>query len=142
MTHAEHAVRARVRNQRAAPDRLRIRCRPEDVSRARHWFRRCLHGWPDDDIATAESVFGEVAANAVQHGRGRITVTVALAGSDLRCEVSDGSWRRPRCLTGGSPDNEFGRGMIIVAALADDWGVRRHLRGKTIWFDVRSPGPA
>jgi len=27
--------------------------------------------------------------------------------------------------------------MVIVAALADSWGVRRCVRGKNVWFEVR-----
>jgi anti-sigma regulatory factor (Ser/Thr protein kinase) len=118
---------------------LRIAPRAEEVGRARHWFHGCLRTWPDAAQAAAESVFGEITANAIRHGRGEVTLTVALSGRLVRCHVRDGSWRRPRCL--GRPDAECedGRGMVIVAALADDWGVRRHLRGKTIWFEVRAP---
>jgi hypothetical protein len=29
--------------------------------------------------------------------------------------------------------------MVIIAALADRWGVRRHLLGKTVWFEIRVP---
>ncbi|MEY6566809.1 ATP-binding protein, partial [Streptomyces sp. PGLac3x] len=29
-----------------------------------------------------------------------------------------------------------GRGRLLVAALADDWGVRRHGVGKAVWFEL------
>jgi anti-sigma regulatory factor (Ser/Thr protein kinase) len=140
MTQAEHASQAGGRTHRASLLRLRIRPRAREVRRARHWFRWCLQDWHDDTAAAAESVFAEVAANAVRHGRGRVTVTVQVLRGAVRCHVRDASWRRPRRLTGWWPELEEGRGMVIVAALADDWGVRRRLLGKTVWFEVRDPG--
>jgi hypothetical protein len=29
--------------------------------------------------------------------------------------------------------------MVIIEALADQWGIRRHLLGKTVWFEIRIP---
>jgi hypothetical protein len=29
--------------------------------------------------------------------------------------------------------------MMIITALADNWGVHRHLRGKTVWFEIHAP---
>ncbi|HVB45767.1 MAG TPA: ATP-binding protein [Streptosporangiaceae bacterium] len=116
------------------------------VHHARHVFRALLHGWDEAPAAAAESAFAEVAANAFRHGRGRITVRVCLAPDWVRCDVRDGNWRflrgryqqywhprYERCWPG-----ESGRGMVIVTALADRWGVRRRPLGKTVWFEVGS----
>ncbi|MFJ8361358.1 ATP-binding protein [Streptomyces sp. NPDC093984] len=37
-----------------------------------------------------------------------------------------------------SPDDESGRGLTLVAALADDWGAepRPGGIGKTVWFEL------
>jgi anti-sigma regulatory factor (Ser/Thr protein kinase) len=139
MTHAKHATLAGGRTYRASLLTLRIRPRAREIRRARHWFRWCLRDWHEDGAAAAESIFAEIAANAVRHGRGRVTVTVQVRRAAVRCNVRDASWRRPRRLTGWFPELEEGRGMVIVAALADDWGVRRRLLGKTVWFEVRDP---
>jgi anti-sigma regulatory factor (Ser/Thr protein kinase) len=136
MTQAEPAAPAAGPAHRDL--RLTIPPQPQEVGQARHWFRGCLRGWPGGAWA-AEAVFAEVAANAVRHGRGPITVTVQLSGRAVRCGVRDGSWRAPRLLAAWQADQEDGRGMLIIAALADDWGVRRHLLGKTVWFEVRAP---
>jgi anti-sigma regulatory factor (Ser/Thr protein kinase) len=122
-----------------APLRRRFEPRPQDVGRARHWFRACLRQLPAVDADAAEAVFAEVAANAVRHGRGRVTVTVEFLGTAVRCAIRDGGWRVPQLTSAWRPDLEDGRGMVIIEALADRWGVRRHLLGKTVWFEIRVP---
>ena len=122
-----------------APLRMRFLPRPQDVGRARHWFRSCLRQLPTVDADAAEAVFAEVAANAVRHGRGRVTVTVEFLGTAVRCGIRDGGCRVPQLTTAWRPDLEDGRGMVIIEALADRWGVRRHLLGKTVWFEIRVP---
>lgn len=121
----------------ARPLTLRIPRRPEEIHRARHWFRGHLQDWHDD--STAELIFAEVTSNAYRHTRGPVTVTVHLSPGAVRCDVRDHSWRRPRLVFPRSPEPEEGRGMMIITALADDWGVRRHLRGKTVWFEIHAP---
>jgi anti-sigma regulatory factor (Ser/Thr protein kinase) len=138
MSQAEHTALAADQTCRT-PLRLKIPHRTQEVCRARHWFRGCLRSWHCEGAATAEAVFAEVAANAVQHGRGPVTVTVQLSRRAVRCDIRDGGWRVPRLLAGWHPELEQGRGMVIIASLADNWGVRRHLRGKTVWFEIRAP---
>ncbi|MGW4109152.1 ATP-binding protein, partial [Streptomyces sp. NPDC004976] len=50
--------------------------------------------------------------------------------------------RRPLVASPADPDAESGRGLLLVTALADDWGVtdRRGGPGKTVWAVVR-PAP-
>jgi anti-sigma regulatory factor (Ser/Thr protein kinase) len=138
MSQAEHVALAAGRTSRT-PLKLRIPPRAQEVGRARHWFRGCLRTWRDEEVAVAEAVFAEVAANAVRHGRGRVTVTVQLSQGAVRCDIRDGGWRSPRLLAARQPELEHGRGMVIIAALADNWGVRRHLLGKTVWFEIIAP---
>jgi anti-sigma regulatory factor (Ser/Thr protein kinase) len=123
------------------PLRIRIRPQAHEVGRARHWFRACLRPLPGDEADAAEAVFAELASNAVQHGRGRVTITVEFAGTAVYCAVRDGGWRMPHLAPPWRPDMEHGRGMMIVEALADSWGIERHLMGKTVWFVVRLPAP-
>jgi anti-sigma regulatory factor (Ser/Thr protein kinase) len=141
MSQAEQAALVGRWALRPAPLRLTIQPRPAEVSQARHWFRWCLRDWAEDGVTVAESVFAEVAANAVQHGHGRVTVSVRRWPQAVHCDVRDASWQRPHRLLGWHPDLEHGRGMVIVAALADSWGVRRCVRGKNVWFEVRATGP-
>ncbi|MEU6387537.1 ATP-binding protein [Streptomyces bauhiniae] len=83
-------------------------------------------------------IAAELAANAVRHGRvpGR-DFHLRLAGEDgtVRVEVSDTLTERlPEVRV---PCGESGRGLILVEALADKWGVAPRQPGKTVWAEVR-----
>jgi anti-sigma regulatory factor (Ser/Thr protein kinase) len=91
----------------------------------------------------AEQVVAELAANAVLHGRVpgrdfRLTLTVT-GGRRLRIEVTD--TRGESLPSSGrvtpSDDAESGRGLLLVEALADRWGVDAgpHPR-KTVWAEL------
>ncbi|WP_245996346.1 ATP-binding protein [Streptomyces armeniacus] len=116
-----------------------------------------LRSW-DAPFETAAYVVAELAANAVQHGRvpGRgFRLALALTPGDgsagdstLRIEVTDARAER---LPGTRrhaphPDDESGRGLLLVGALADRWGViPGPVPGKTVWaeLDLASvPAPA
>jgi anti-sigma regulatory factor (Ser/Thr protein kinase) len=86
-------------------------------------------------------VVSELMTNALLHGslrdrliRVRLTVTAMV----LCVEVSDPRGERvprPRDAGGGE---QFGRGLALVGAVADDWGVRPRLGvGKTVWAEWR-----
>lgn len=98
-------------------------------------------GYPrDGSVAEAAAlIVAELAANAATHGRvpGRdFEVRLALSPTRLRIEVSDTlTERRPRCEQ-PSPLGEFGRGLVLVAALADAWTVLDRPVGKTVQADV------
>ena len=53
---------------------------------------------------------------------------------DLICEVSDTSSTSPRMRRARSTD-EDGRGLFLVAQLAQRWGTRYVHEGKTIWAE-------
>ncbi|MEU6011728.1 ATP-binding protein [Streptomyces sp. NPDC047453] len=85
-------------------------------------------------------VVAELAANAVLHGRvpGR---DFALAlffeeGRDVvRVEVTDTHPALPVRMAPG-PDESGGRGLVLVDALAVNWGLRDRLGpGKTVWAE-------
>ena len=40
------------------------------------------------------------------------------------------------CHDTGGPDDECGRGLLIVRSLATRWGVLEHAEGKTVWFEL------
>ncbi|MEU7461568.1 MULTISPECIES: ATP-binding protein [Streptomyces] len=89
----------------------------------------------------AAVIVAELASNAVAHGRVRgrdFELTLILAGPTLRIAVSDARGERLPRVTGAPqlPETEAGRGLLLVAALADRWGVepRQHI-GKTVWAE-------
>ncbi|KAK1183194.1 ATP-binding protein [Streptomyces sp. NBS 14/10] len=101
-----------------------------------------LRTWPvSPDIAErAELIVGELAANAALHGRVqgrdfRLTLTLDEAAGPLRIEVTDTRGEKlPVLQPPPPPDHESGRGLLLVAALADRWGtVPNEPVGKTAW---------
>ncbi|MGW6480763.1 ATP-binding protein [Streptomyces sp. NPDC055059] len=94
-------------------------------------------------IERAELVVAELASNAALHGRvqGRdflLALTLDDTTGTLRIAVSDtrGEWR-PTILPEPGPDNESGRGLLLIDALADRWGTEpRPPSGKTVWVEI------
>ncbi|MEU6469418.1 ATP-binding protein [Streptomyces massasporeus] len=92
----------------------------------------------------AEHIVAELATNAATHGRipGRdFRLTLYVVGCTLRIEVTDTHGDRLPHLTRPAADATTGRGLLVVAALADRWGVTPgpHPR-KTVWAEVTSAG--
>ncbi|MDT0616337.1 ATP-binding protein [Streptomyces lancefieldiae] len=97
-----------------------------------------------------EQIVAELAANAALHGRVhsrdfRLGLTFDPVAGLLRIAVTDA---RGECLPsppveGETPlDAESGRGLFLVAALADRWGVEPYPPGgKTVWADCDCAGP-
>lgn len=56
----------------------------------------------------------------------------------VRVEVSDGDERLPVLRHAGDEDeDENGRGLALLDAVVDKWGVdSRRQGGKTVWFEV------
>ncbi|MFI6034149.1 ATP-binding protein [Streptomyces sp. NPDC051315] len=91
----------------------------------------------------AELIVGELAANAVTHGRipGRdFRLLLYVIGDTLRIEVTDTRSDRAPCVGQGAADGESGRGLVLVDALAVRWGVSEGpAPRKTVWAEVRLP---
>ena len=90
-----------------------------------------------DARETAALLTTELVSNAIRHTRDELVLTVHLAGGRLRVGVADSSHRRPQLVQAGSRDTS-GRGLHLVDALADEWGVDPDERGlgKTVWFEL------
>ncbi|MET7438521.1 ATP-binding protein [Streptomyces sp. NPDC005496] len=104
-----------------------------------------LRCWELPSARTAHIV-AELAANAVTHGRvpGRdFRLTLYVVGDTLRVEVTDTRGDRlPALPREVSPESASGRGLLLVDALADRWGVSSGPPPrKTVWAEVRITGP-
>lgn len=77
----------------------------------------------------------EVITNALRHAEGACAVAVRWTGVRVRVEVTDASPVRPKPGP-GAPDAEGGRGLVLVDALAADWGCAGDPAGKVVWFEA------
>ena len=94
------------------------------------------HGY-ERTAEVVQLLVSEVATNALVHGAGEVEVRVTPAGARLRIDVADASPELPWPREAG-PEAENGRGLGLVAALADDWGAYLRPPGKVVWFEVGS----
>ncbi|WP_285515653.1 ATP-binding protein [Streptomyces sp. NBRC 14336] len=98
-------------------------------------------------VDPAANIVAELAANAATHGRvpGRnFQLMLYVVGDTLRIEVTDTQGDGlPQPKEATADTSEAGRGLLVVAALADRWGVDRNLPPrKTVWAEVTVPRQA
>jgi anti-sigma regulatory factor (Ser/Thr protein kinase) len=93
--------------------------------------------------ATVALLASELAANSVLHARTTYQVAVNAGFGRVRIGVTDANPRLP-VMKLHSLEAATGRGLRLVQALADRWGVESHEQGKTVWFefDLVDPGVA
>ncbi|MGP3973799.1 ATP-binding protein [Streptomyces sp. 8N114] len=110
------------------------RARARLRSRLQHW------GFPEDLGHTAQLVISEFVTNAVLHtDTVRIGCRIHLDGDRLRIEVTDEGTQscapQPRSATS---DEVNGRGLQLVGALAQRWGVSAHggRCGRVVWAEL------
>jgi PAS domain S-box-containing protein len=111
---------------------------PAVVAGVRARAARQLAAWGLEEMSfTTELIVSELLTNAIRHAEPPIRVRMILDG-ELSCEVSDGSSTAPHLRRADRYD-EGGRGLLLVAQLADRWGSRLTATGKTIWSQQPLP---
>ena len=132
-------------------DAFRLPRHPASVGVARRRAHDHLMAWgrtaPDGHLDDVLLLVSELATNVVRHGplperEFEVAVTALADGScvvEVSEEVSDDSSGTPRPRTAQWAD-ESGRGLFLVEAVADAWGVwNRGPSGQTVWALVRPP---
>lgn len=113
--------------------------RPAGVAELRRLTNLYLELWGLSGVGDAAQLcVSELATNVINHvGEGAAAVlSVMVRDTHLRISVRDPeSGRFPRLL-GVAPTSETGRGLGLVAALADRWGVTAAAHGKTTWCEI------
>jgi sodium/proline symporter len=124
-----------------APDRVvswDLPSVPSAVAQARTLAVRQLTEWGMDELSfTTELIVSELVTNAIRHAAGPVSLRL-IRDRALICEVSDASNTSPRLRHARTTD-EGGRGLLIVAQLAQRWGTRYTTTGKTIWTEQVIP---
>ncbi|MGH9121048.1 MAG: ATP-binding protein [Acidimicrobiales bacterium] len=108
----------------------------DQVQRARRFVSRALGSKAEAAAPDALLLVSELATNAVLHARSDFTVTVTVRKQVVRVEVFDRNTRIP-----GMPnvptDAASGRGLMLVKALANRWGIETFPdQGKSVWFEL------
>ncbi|GGN51700.1 hypothetical protein GCM10012285_42090 [Streptomyces kronopolitis] len=123
------------------PDRhatWELAAEPEEVGRARTLATAKLTEWGLAELEFGtELVVSELVTNALRYGSPPIRLRL-IRDRTLICEVTDGSSTSPHVRRALETD-EGGRGLYMVAQLAELWGTRYHTRGKTIWAQQPLP---
>lgn len=108
---------------------------PASVGVARSFLAGALEDYADADRDVALLLTSELVTNAILHARTPVDLGVLRDGERLLVCVADrmddGPELVPRDQSGTRPG---GRGLAIVADLADTWGTETYTGGKTVWF--------
>lgn len=124
---------------------------PQSVGEARRIVSELLRDREENDLVdTALLLVSELVANAVRYGEEPITLDVVPDDDEVTIGVSDGGDELPTLTAVGPPlvvsGDELagreaigGRGLRLIATLADAWDVEKRMVGKRVWFALRSP---
>ncbi|MFJ8026130.1 SpoIIE family protein phosphatase [Streptomyces sp. NPDC096311] len=111
---------------------------PAAVAGARKVAVEQVAAWGLDETAFAtELIVSELVTNAIRYGEAPIRLRL-IRDATLICEVSDGSSTAPH-LRRARIFDEGGRGLLLVAQVAERWGSRQTPTGKTIWAEQPLP---
>ncbi|MEU6958296.1 ATP-binding protein [Streptomyces chrestomyceticus] len=123
-------------------------CRPSTAEIGRNLVRDVLGVWHLDSLADrAALIVTELIANAYRHTScSEICLTVAQPEAvRVRVGVVDREPARLPILSRAADDDESGRGLLLVDAVADRWGYDlcgsgRRSWGKEVWAELRTGG--
>ena len=124
---------------------LTVPGRPEQAAAARQFAARAL-GPRHPHAETAVLLVSELVTNSLRHSAssddgGTITITVITGPGELvRVEVTDDGAATVPMVHPVCGEDEGGRGMQLVSALASAWNCRREGSRTTTWFEL-APRP-
>ena len=114
---------------------------PSSVGTARRFIAARTAAWSFPEPAAGQLVLigSELVTNAVLHARTELTLTLELREDRVRISVKDRS-NAPATLRHYRLDALTGRGLGVVAALSDRWGVSTAPDGKVVWAELGANG--
>ncbi len=107
------------------------------MTAARRFVRETLSEQAQDVMDDVELMACELATNCVQHAQTGFEVVVHDQHGEIRVEVSDAGSGRPTLRSPTSQESS-GRGLRIVEALSNAWGVVPGEDRTRVWFTVSS----
>jgi anti-sigma regulatory factor (Ser/Thr protein kinase) len=114
---------------------------PSSVATARRFIEARAAAWSFPERASEQLVLigSELVTNAVLHARTELILILELRGERVRISVKDGSGA-PATMRHYRTDALTGRGLGVVAALSDTWGVSAAADGKVVWAELGANG--
>jgi anti-sigma regulatory factor (Ser/Thr protein kinase) len=110
-------------------------CRRESVSAARRFARAALRDQSSETLDAVELMISELATNCVQHAHSNFEIAIETSRRQIRVEARDSGGGRPAPRSPG-PTEPTGRGLRIVEAMSESWGVSPASSGKVVWFTI------
>jgi anti-sigma regulatory factor (Ser/Thr protein kinase) len=124
----------------------RLRPDLEAPREARIFLERTLRGHVvGRSLETLSLLVSELVTNAVMHTDTDVTVSIDADPECVTVAVRDGDPDSAGAVIpqrSRRPSDATGRGLQIVDALADQWGVDVLPGAKSVWFEVRVTSPA
>jgi|SRR5271165_4642684 len=128
--------RATVQRSRRIP----LTAGPTAAAEARRLVQATICAWDTPvDSSVAVLLTSELVTNAITHAGETVILVITCVCDQLRVVVHDSS----RCLpvpVDAAADAEAGRGLMLVASLASDWGYYRTSAGKAVYFTLAFSG--
>jgi len=119
-------------------DTLRLEHGIRAPRHARQWITQRCHEWHRDTLAdSAALMISELVTNVFLHARTDCVIHAAFDPPILTVTVTDEDTHEVS-LRAPSTTAEDGRGLSIVTALADTWGIQHGDGAKTVWFHLSS----
>ena len=111
-------------------------------SLARRWIVERCQEWDCDVLSdSAALIVSELVTNVFLHARTRCQVSAGYDYPVLAVTVTDEDGEHVLSLQQVTDDEVSGRGLAIIAELADAWGVQHSDGTKSVWFRLDSTHP-
>lgn len=114
-----------------------IECTPRAPSEARHRVAELALHIDQALVRDVQLLVSELVTNSVRHsGSGDpIRLRVWHRGDGVKVEITDGGYGFDAGSGGVAEESEGGRGLMILEALAERWGVSRDTCA-SVWFEL------
>ncbi|MBT2411809.1 ATP-binding protein [Streptomyces sp. ISL-12] len=121
--------------------RFELAAHPGSPAQARRLTRARLTGWSvcEDTCDTAALVVSELVTNAIVHtASSRIVCELSDRADLVRIAVRDEGCApgQPQPSSRRQPEDEHGRGLLLVDALCHAWGAQEHGPGLLVWAEL------